>query len=96
MPYKDKEEARKSFRKRRKYRNGYLNEIKEAKGCQRCGVTNPVVLEFHHVRGKKDKNLSDLAMRCASIERIKTEVDKCEVVCANCHRIIHHEEKIGV
>jgi hypothetical protein len=51
----------------------------------RCGESDPVVLEFHHADGKQGA-ISDMA-RCAfGIDRIKQEMLKCTVLCANCHR----------
>ena len=53
--------------------------------CKDCTESNPIVLDFDH---KKDKlfNISDMIGRI-SWERIEKEIAKCEVVCANCHRI---------
>jgi len=69
----------------------WINERKEEKGCKRCGVRNPVVLDFHHKEGE-DKLLSVGGVRRAvGFEQIQREVEKCEVVCANCHRILHDE-----
>lgn len=54
--------------------------------CVDCGETDPVVLEFDHVRGKKSKNISALLNVNASLSSIKDEISKCDVRCANCHR----------
>lgn len=51
-----------------------------------CGEDNPVVLDFDHVRGVKKRNVGELARRAYSLETLITEIDKCEVRCANCHR----------
>lgn len=53
--------------------------------CVDCGEDDPVVLEFDHIRDKEGC-LSALAGQGLSLERIKLEVEKCEVRCANCHR----------
>jgi hypothetical protein len=53
--------------------------------CVDCGETDPVVLEFDHVRGKKVSNIGTLAAS-ACWQKIQTEIAKCEVRCANCHR----------
>lgn len=45
---------------------------------------NPWVMDFDHVRGTKRFNISQGI--CRSLESIKLEVAKCELVCANCHR----------
>ena len=53
--------------------------------CKDCGISNPIVLEFDHVRGKKIDNVS--RMLTHSKENLEKEISKCDVVCANCHRI---------
>ena len=63
-----------------------LSEIKEASGCMDCGVTNPIVLDFDHLKDKK-YNISRMIHDGFSWAAIKKEIEKCEVVCANCHRI---------
>ena len=66
-----------------------LSEIKEASGCTDCGVTNPIVLDFDHLKDKK-YNISRMIHDGFSWAAIKKEIAKCEVVCANCHRIRTH------
>jgi ArsR family metal-binding transcriptional regulator len=53
--------------------------------CGDCGEDNPVVLTFDHVRGEKKLGISDMVGRGWSLETIKAEIRKCEVVCFNCH-----------
>lgn len=56
--------------------------------CADCGISNPLVLEFDHKdpTTKKD-NVSTMVARGLGVSSISAEIDKCEVVCANCHRI---------
>ena len=54
--------------------------------CVDCGETNPIVLEFDHL-GDKTDTIAHMVGMGVSLERIKKEVAKCEVRCANCHRI---------
>lgn len=55
--------------------------------CVDCGNSDPRVLEFDHVRGEKLSNVSDLRRLRFSWPKILAEIEKCEVRCANCHRI---------
>ena len=62
----------------------------------KCGYNKyPEVLEFHH-RNPAEKlfNIS-LKWHCRSWERVRTEIEKCDLICANCHRETHVEEKIA-
>lgn len=93
--YADRREANKaSVIKRRKQNKLLLVEYKGGK-CERCGYDKCIdALEFHHINPstKETKNLGTTA----AIEKQKAEADKCILVCANCHREIHHELRIGV
>ena len=64
--------------------------------CIRCGYNKyPEVLEFHHKDpSQKDFNVSSKG-HCRSWERVKKEIEKCNLLCANCHREIHAEQKIN-
>ena len=54
--------------------------------CIDCGEADANVLDFDHVRGKKTDTVSRLIGHSCSWKRIKAEIDRCEVRCANCHR----------
>ena len=66
-----------------------LSEIKKLSGCVDCGITNHIVLDFDHLRDKK-YNISRMIHDGFSWAAIKKEISKCEVVCANCHRVRTH------
>jgi len=68
-----------------------LNELvkkRKSLGCAICGEKDNRCLDFHHTSGK-EMNISRSVRLCLSKERIISEIDKCVVVCANCHRKIH-------
>jgi 5-methylcytosine-specific restriction endonuclease McrA len=71
-------------------------QMVEYKGgeCVRCGYKKYFgALEFHHLNpSEKDFNPSSLK-RYKFDDRIKNELDKCILVCSNCHREIHHENR---
>lgn len=67
----------------------YIVEVK-ARPCADCQVEYPsYVMDFDHL-GDKEFNISN-AINFHSLEKIKKEIAKCEVVCANCHRIRTHD-----
>jgi hypothetical protein len=60
--------------------------------CTRCGYNKCIdALEFHHT----DPSQKDFAISSSGYTRgwnvIKSELDKCIMVCSNCHKEIHHE-----
>jgi len=54
--------------------------------CIDCGEADPVVLELDHVRGEKRAHIANFIRSGRSWAAIYTEIEKCEVRCANCHR----------
>ena len=60
--------------------------------CASCGESDPRVLEFHH-QGDKESEVSRLMGRGASLEALKSEISKCIVLCANCHRRLTADER---
>jgi hypothetical protein len=60
--------------------------------CVECGEDDPIVLEFHHVKGK-DKSISQMAGQGYSIESLIKEIGRCVVLCANCHRRLTAKER---
>lgn len=91
--YRERPEVKERIRKNRmvKYlRNReFINNYKKDKKCELCGyLDHPEVLVFHHKKGeKKSFNLSNTKQ--FPIERIKKEIGKCMLICANCHNFIH-------
>lgn len=71
--------------RRRDIRKSIINGYRD-KPCSDCGLTFPVCcMEFDHLRDKI-KTVSSMMLSEAPIDRILTEIKKCEVVCTNCHR----------
>lgn len=79
--YKNK--ARKHNAKYRKRNLQFMVDYLKEHPCIDCGETDPVILEFDH-RADKDCNIS--AMTTLSLKRVREEIAKCDVRCANCHR----------
>lgn len=60
-------------------------EYLQAHPCQDCGESDIVVLEFDHVNDDKDNSVAVGMFRWGA-SRLQAEIEKCEVVCANCHK----------
>ena len=78
-----------AVRKRRKKIRQLAVEYKGGR-CEKCGYSRCIdALEFHHRNSSaKDFGVSDKGYT-RSWARVKEELDKCILVCANCHREIH-------
>ena len=64
--------------------------------CKSCGLRDdcPDVYDFHH-RDPATKSFSvsqEIQRRCVYAPVIQEELDKCDLLCANCHRRFHHAE----
>lgn len=79
----------------KKYRQtikAYIKKIKEEKPCQDCGVLYPYyVMDFDHIDSKNKENDINFLSNTGRIGAVKREIQKCELVCANCHRIRTHK-----
>ena len=87
--YRDhKEEA--SVKGREKYRKKRVewDAFVATQKCLHCGMKDPVCLDFHH-RDPETKDYPVSQMLTYGWKRIMEEVDKCIVLCANCHRKEH-------
>lgn len=84
---RNKEKYKKGNLERRERNKLYVFSIKEKSKCMDCGVSDPRVLDFDHVRGEKIKTIARASWDGWSINKIDEEIAKCDVRCANCHRI---------
>jgi hypothetical protein len=65
-----------------------LIEQAKDKPCLDCGRKFPrVAMDFDHVRGEKKRGIAQMVNGAWSIETLLAEIAKCELVCANCHRV---------
>jgi hypothetical protein len=66
----------------------HITEYKQNHLCVKCGETEPICLDFHHI----DDNTKEFALSSGkqrSWEKISDELRKCVVLCSNCHRKLH-------
>jgi hypothetical protein len=79
-------------KQRKAQRKMYVDKIKEHYGCMLCDGEYPaVVLDMHHLDpSTKESNIASLTLKGAAMDKLRAEVSKCIVLCANCHRLHHH------
>lgn len=80
--YYDK--AKRSKHKSRLVNRRFVYSYLSKNPCIDCGESDPVVLEFDH-QGNKSGNVSEMIF-VNGLDVIKKEINKCEVVCSNCHK----------
>ncbi len=72
----------------------WLDDYKNALVCSRCGFPDSRALQFHHKETHtKLGNVADMAGRGLSVATILREIEKCIVLCSNCHQIEHYEQR---
>ena len=79
--------------RKRKYKEiiKFKEKCKEEKSCIKCGYNEiPQILQFHH-RDEKEKNftIAESASLGISLENLQKEVNKCDLLCPNCHYKLH-------
>lgn len=74
-------------------RKEMVSDIKANQGCAKCGEKREYMLDFHHKDPSiKDGNIARITSNYNKMETIQQEIDKCIVLCANCHREFHYLE----
>ncbi len=68
----------------------WLTQFKQGKKCKDCGFSDHRALSFHH-RDPSQKSYNVCSMTGWSVEAIKVEIEKCDILCCNCHMIHEHE-----
>lgn len=82
----NKDKVKKTARDRRSLVVKFVQEYKQSRGCMDCKIMYPYwILEFDHVRDEKVGNVGAM-VKTHSLEAVKLELEKCDVVCSNCHR----------
>lgn len=83
--------ANKRERDRYREKKDFINSQKTK--CEKCGERRVYVLDFHH-RDKGEKDFTIGRLNKGSLEVLQQEIDKCSVLCANCHREFHYLESL--
>lgn len=70
-------------------------EYKATLSCSSCGFNHPAALQFHHIDpSTKKSEVSSMVASAISRKTIIKEIEKCIVLCANCHMILHAENRL--
>lgn len=64
----------------------YVWEYLSNHPCEECGESDILYLEFDHIKDKKF-SISRLIRQGASLDNIKKEISKCQILCLKCHRL---------
>lgn len=79
--------AMQSNKKKKEQLQSYVYEYLKLHSCIDCGEADPTVLEFdHRDTAKKKSGICELVLNKSSLKKLKEEIDKCDIRCANCHR----------
>lgn len=90
---KNKSVRYKQIKDREKNIRDKFTKFKLSKYCVRCGENTPVSLDFHHIKENKRKNISYMVSNGFGWDSLTKEMEKCIVLCSNCHRIEHYKDK---
>lgn len=77
------------YRRQRRRKFLYAIDIKKSNPCS-CGESDPSCLVFHH-RNAEEKELAISELYDKSWDKLKSEIEKCDVMCVNCHRKLHYK-----
>lgn len=84
----NKNKKHESDRIKRAAAKAFVDEYKSSHPCADCGRHwPPVAMDLDHVRGSKIHSIASMVSSGYNLTLIKVEIEKCEVVCACCHRI---------
>ena len=91
-PYQIQKVSRdKSIKRNKQFVENYL----KLHSCVDCGNSDIRVLDFDHIKGEKFYDVSHLVTKAYKLDKIINEINKCEVRCANCHRIVTKERRLN-
>jgi hypothetical protein len=79
-----------------KYRRGKKGEWDDYKAtlkCTKCGFNHHAALDFHHEDPSTKEGDVNRYVSNGQFKRAYKEIEKCIVLCANCHRVYHFEER---
>ena len=70
-------------------------EYKATLSCAKCGQNHHATFDFHHIDSSTKEASINKLIKNRAFKRAMEEVKKCIVLCANCHRIHHYDERLA-
>lgn len=89
-----REKQRLAAKQRYQERSKFLQDYQSEQGCKRCGEARWYMLDFHH-RDPSTKEFNISTHWSNGMDRILAEIEKCDVLCKNCHAEVHHEMRLA-
>jgi 5-methylcytosine-specific restriction endonuclease McrA len=68
-------------------------EFKATLSCLECGANHPAVLDFHHIDPEMKNASVHMLVKSKSYKKALEEIQQCVVLCSNCHRVYHYNER---
>jgi hypothetical protein len=91
---RNKDKRQKINREKKASAKEKWRQYKSTLSCVQCGQNHPATLDFHHIE-KHPSNLKvNKLVTNHAFKKAIEEIKKCLVLCANCHRIHHHNERL--
>jgi hypothetical protein len=89
----NKERVKRNTKAKNKEKMNEWNAFKASLSCLECGIDYPAVLDFHHVAPELKSAAVHKLVQARRLKAAMEEVEKCIVLCANCHRYWHYMER---
>jgi len=91
---KNKETVKAKVKEYKLKKRDEWHAYKASLSCTRCGASHPAIIDFHHInRQDPEKRKVHKLVQGDNYTAAYREIEKCLILCANCHRIHHWEER---
>jgi hypothetical protein len=88
-----KESQREQYKRSRPHIKTWIYDYLSSNPCVDCGESDPMRLEFDH-RGEKHFDIGKSFIgKAKNLDIVQSEIAKCDVRCANCHKVKTHKEQ---
>ena len=91
---KTQEETKRRTKETKEEKKAQWYAYKATLSCTKCGFNHIAALDFHHEDPSTKLGNVHRFISNGQFKKAYEEIKKCIVLCANCHRIYHHDEKV--